>query len=77
MWGVMPKQQGQDTKTETECVHFWVIKPAQGPLSKGRCKRCKLTKDFENSVWADPKHITLAKDQGERRKWNKWYGDTR
>jgi len=77
MWGVMPKQQGQDTKTETECVHFWVIKPAQGPLSRGRCKRCKLTRDFENSVWTDTKHITLAKEQSDRRKWNKWYGDER
>ena len=75
MWGVMPKQQGQDTKTE--CVHHWVIKPAQGPLSEGRCKRCKLTKDFENSVGIDTKHITLAREQSERRKWNKWHSGGR
>jgi len=75
MWGVMPKQRGQDTKTETECVHHWVIKPAQGPLSQGRCKRCKLTKDFENSVWTDTKHINLTKDQSDSHKWNQWYGD--
>ena len=75
MWGVMPKRRGQDTKTETECVHHWVIEPAQGPLSQGRCKICKVTRDFSNSVWAEAQHITLAKDQGERRKWNQWYGD--
>jgi len=77
MWGVMPKQRGQDTKTETECVHHWVIKPAQGPLSEGRCKRCKLTRDFENSVFTDTKHINLTKDQSDSRKWNQWYGDER
>ena len=75
MWGAMPKQQGQDTKTE--CVHHWVIKPAQGPLSEGRCKICKLTRDFENSVFTDTKHINLTKDQSDSRKWNQWYGDER
>ena len=69
----MPKQRGQDTKTE--CVHHWVIKPANGPVSEGRCKRCKVTRDFSNSVWADSQHITLAKEVSERRKWNQWYGD--
>ena len=73
----MPKRRGQGTKTETapECVHHWVIEPAQGPLSRGRCKRCKVTRDFSNSVWADSQHITLAKEVSERRKWNQWYGD--
>ena len=71
MWGVMPKQQDQDTKTE--CVHFWVIKPAHGPLSQGRCKRCKVTRDFSNSAWANSKQISLAGDSPY--KWNKWYGD--
>ena len=69
MWGVMPKQQGQDTKTEPECVHYWVIKPAQGPLSEGRCKICKLTKDFENSVWAEAKQINLARERSDSHKW--------
>ena len=77
MWGVMPKQRGQGTKTETECVHHWVIEPANGPVSEGRCKRCKVTKDFENSVFTDTKHINLTKDQSDSRKWNKWYGDER
>jgi len=73
----MPKRRGQDTKTETapECVHHWVIEPANGPVSEGRCKRCEVTRDFSNSVWADSQHITLAKEVSERRKWNKWYGD--
>ena len=76
----MPKQDGQDTKTdtETECVHHWVIKPAHGPLSQGRCKRCKLTRDFENSVTTDPKQINLARERsGSPYKWNKWLGDDR
>jgi len=51
-----------------------VIEPANGPVSEGRCKRCKVTRDFSNSVWAEAQHITLAKEVSERRKWNKWYG---
>ena len=73
----MPKRRGQDTKTETECVHHWVIEPANGPVSEGRCKRCKVTRDFENSVFTDTKHINLTKDQSDSRKWNQWYGDER
>ena len=71
----MPKRRGQDTKTAPECVHHWVIEPANGPVSEGRCKRCEVTRDFSNSVWADSQHITLAKEVSERRKWNQWYGD--
>ncbi len=32
-----------------ECHHFWVIDSAAGPTSKGRCKKCGVTKDFLNA----------------------------
>ena len=34
----------------TECVHHWEIETADGPISKGRCRRCKATREFENSI---------------------------
>ena len=34
----------------SECVHHWEIETADGPISKGRCLRCKETREFENSI---------------------------
>ena len=37
--------------------HFWVIDLPAGPKSFGKCKRCKQTKEFDNSIkdlsWGD------------------------
>lgn len=33
-----------------ECHHHWVIEAANGPTSKGVCKRCGIRKEFSNSV---------------------------
>jgi len=32
-----------------DCVHHWIIAPAAGEHSKGKCKKCKIVKDFSNS----------------------------
>ena len=38
-------------------AHYWVIKPAAGPMSWGECRGCGENKEFKNSVdwneWTD------------------------
>lgn len=34
---------------ENSCVHHWIIEVPQGPISKGRCKKCGAERDFPNS----------------------------
>jgi len=31
-----------------KCCHYWVIAPANGQRSKGRCKLCGIEKKFYN-----------------------------
>ncbi len=33
----------------TDCIHHWVIEIATAPKSKGRCKRCRVSKTFTNT----------------------------
>ena len=35
------------------CTHHWIIEPAEGTVSVGRCKICKIDKDFYNSFERD------------------------
>ena len=37
--------------TMSTCSHYWVIKPADGPESLGKCKYCKEKRQFQN--WVD------------------------
>ena len=30
-------------------THFWLIESARGPMSRGVCKYCGLTREFQNS----------------------------
>ena len=32
------------------CAHYWVIEPANGPVSQGVCQVCMEVKEFMNSV---------------------------
>ena len=33
------------------CVHYWMIEQGgNGPISKGQCIKCDLTKEFNNSI---------------------------
>jgi len=34
----------------TDCIHHWLLEPADGPTAKGRCKLCGEEKLFRNSV---------------------------
>ena len=33
-----------------ECPHHWIIEAADGPVSRGICKLCKLVREFKNTV---------------------------
>ena len=48
--------------TTVKCAHYWIIETPKGPISKGRCKKCKITKDFENSIKVDINHLSLRKE---------------
>lgn len=32
------------------CVHHWIVDPADGPTSRGRCKHCGSKRSFSNST---------------------------
>ena len=32
------------------CVHHWIIEPALGPTSRGKCRRCAEERTFFNVV---------------------------
>lgn len=32
------------------CSHWWIIEPANGPTSRGKCRLCGEEKDFYNSL---------------------------
>jgi len=41
------------------CCHHWVIQPATGPVSQGKCQNCDEVREFKNyveaSTWGDDK----------------------
>lgn len=42
---------------DPQCRHYWVIQPADGPVSQGICQSCGEIRDFKNYVegasWGD------------------------
>jgi len=32
------------------CVHHWIIEPAEGKTSQGRCEKCQEVRAFDNSI---------------------------
>ena len=32
------------------CAHYWIIEPAEGPISRGMCQICLEVRDFKNFV---------------------------
>jgi hypothetical protein len=34
----------------TEHVHHWIVSPPEGPTSRGRCRTCRKTATFANSL---------------------------
>jgi len=37
-------------QTAEEHIHYWIIKTADGPKSKGRCKTCGESREFANFI---------------------------
>tara|TARA_Y100000310_G_scaffold333905_2_gene412429 strand:+ start:3009 stop:3413 length:405 start_codon:yes stop_codon:yes gene_type:complete len=49
------------------CVHHWIIDTAQGPLSKGYCKKCGEVQEFKNHIVESVWHDKSAIEEAERR----------
>ena len=43
-----------ETKRDEQCVHYWVIDPPEGPVSRGTCKICGAEKEFRNFLSYSP-----------------------
>ena len=39
-----------ETEPMAICRHYWIIAPAEGPLSRGVCQHCHEVKEFHNSI---------------------------
>ena len=53
-----PTPPAEDQQTPG-CCHHWVIQPATGPVSQGKCQNCNEVREFKNyveaSTWGDDK----------------------
>jgi hypothetical protein len=54
-----------EEKEEVKCRHYWVIQPADGPVSQGKCQNCGESREFKNyveaSTWGDDKSASRAR----------------
>ena len=52
-----PEIENDSAATVVVCRHRWVIQPADGPVSIGRCQICDESREFKNYVesatWGD------------------------
>lgn len=32
------------------CIHYWVIETADGPVSEGQCQKCGDIREFHNAI---------------------------
>jgi hypothetical protein len=39
-----------EAPTVPSCAHYWIIEPADGPVSRGMCQICSEERDFKNFV---------------------------
>ncbi len=51
----LTKPKKEKTEAQVECIHYWVLEPPFGPISKGVCKICGTEREFKNferySIW--------------------------
>ena len=54
-----PSASSTEEQEGPQCCHHWVIQPATGPVSTGKCLNCDEIRDFKNyveaSTWGDDK----------------------
>ena len=44
------RNKGPAEKMNLTCHHYWLIVKATGPTSRGECKYCGASRDFENFI---------------------------
>ena len=53
-----------------QCMHYWVIQPATGPVSPGICQTCGATREFKNYVegasWGDSRLSSRANSEDSK-----------
>ena len=53
----IPAEAPVEALEQAACMHYWVIKPADGPVSQGACQTCGTIREFKNYVesaaWGD------------------------
>ena len=42
--------ESPNTADSPVCAHYWIIEPANGPVSQGKCQNCLEVRDFKNFV---------------------------
>ena len=42
--------ESPDTAEGPVCAHYWIIEPANGPVSQGQCQNCLEIRGFKNFV---------------------------
>jgi len=54
---VIERTQEIDERTEVfnapnvlPCAHYWIIEPANGPVSQGACQACGEVRGFKNFI---------------------------
>ncbi len=53
-----------------QCMHYWVIQPATGPVSPGICQTCGEARDFKNYVegasWGDSRLSSRSNNEDSK-----------
>ena len=59
------------TGAQEQCVHYWMIATADGPLSHGQCQHCGEEREFKNFVggmdWSLDSAAANREQQRQRR----------
>jgi len=45
-----PRPKPLATESVSSCRHHWIIEPATGPISEGKCQNCGEVREFNNSI---------------------------
>lgn len=60
----------EPTPEQLHCQHYWIIETPDGHTSHGECKRCFLTKEFNNyddniTKWGNDARKTEPDDESD------------
>ena len=44
-------QGASEEKAAPTCRHHWIIETANGPISRGVCRKCSESREFKNSFF--------------------------